>query len=333
MANGLLRAGRMRIRADGHHLGAAGRGERSGSAPRHRGHRVRLPCTSIPASHDRLARRSQVHESRRSVRSLSPVLHSEQRHARRRRGCRCRRGLPVRGEALRIDPGRPNARAAASDRTSSDWRTACAHRARRHDQLREDGLPCAGGHGRGLLSFARPRRGAHRCKGRESVVQFPRRAAAAKSSPVYGAGRGPARVDGVGGLASDAGALPLYAFLHGAGGSGSGRPRRGGASSARVRAPGRDRACRVDSGAAPASGAAGLRKRQRHQHCPPAWLFRDRGRPRVRFDTAATDRRGDARAGVGRGAAPPRPVDEDGGVFRPVTRARSGPQPPERAEQ
>ena len=62
-----LRASRHRVRADGDHLRAAGRGERSRAAPRHRGHRHRVPFTSLPASDDRLARRPAVHEPGRPV--------------------------------------------------------------------------------------------------------------------------------------------------------------------------------------------------------------------------------------------------------------------------
>ena len=56
MANGLYEPGRVRVRANRHHLGAAGRGERSRSAARHRGHGDSLPAAPVPPSDDRMAR-------------------------------------------------------------------------------------------------------------------------------------------------------------------------------------------------------------------------------------------------------------------------------------
>ena len=263
------------------------------------------------------------------LRSLPPVLHSEQRHARRRRRCRCRRGLPVRGEALRIDPRRADARAAACHGASANRRTAGAHRARRHDQLREDGLPCPGGHGRGLLSFARPRCGAHRCKGSEPLVQFPRRAAAAKSPPVYGAGRGPARVDGVGGLACRRARPSSIRFRSPPGGGALRRPRSGGASSARVRADRQGSSRRVDR----------ARKRQLRARL----VFENDSVTNIAhqlgyFETvvgpefvSTLQRRIDAVTleqvwDVARRRLDP--STKTVGVFRPVTRAGSGIQPP-----
>ena len=80
-----LRAGRVRVGADGHHLRASGRGERPRPAPRHRGRGDRLPGASLSASHDRVDRRSPLDEPRRSLRPLPAVLRAGQRHPRRSR--------------------------------------------------------------------------------------------------------------------------------------------------------------------------------------------------------------------------------------------------------
>ena len=95
-----LRTRRVRVGADGDHLGAPGRRERSRSAARHRGDRDRVPGASVRASDDRLDRRSQVDDPRRSVRPLPPLLHPEQRDARRRGGRRCGRRAPARRASI-----------------------------------------------------------------------------------------------------------------------------------------------------------------------------------------------------------------------------------------
>ena len=55
MANCLYRSRRLRVGAHGHHLGAAGRRERSRSAARSGADRDRVQGASVPASDDRLA--------------------------------------------------------------------------------------------------------------------------------------------------------------------------------------------------------------------------------------------------------------------------------------
>ncbi len=92
-----LRAGRLRVRAHGHHLGAAGRRERSRSAagPGSHGDGVSRPYLS--PSHDWLAVGFALHVARRSLRALPPLLHPQQRDARRRRRHRAgRRAAPCR---------------------------------------------------------------------------------------------------------------------------------------------------------------------------------------------------------------------------------------------
>ena len=105
----------------------------------------------------------------------------EQRHAGRRR----RRGMRRRAAAGRaaFRPDSCGARAAPAEgrRAAAARRAACDARARGDDRLPEVRLPRARGDRSRFLPDARARCGADRSEGAESLVEFPRRAAAAES--------------------------------------------------------------------------------------------------------------------------------------------------------
>ena len=101
MAQLPLPPGRLRVRAHGHHLRAAGRRERSRSAARPGADRHGVQGASVPASDDRLAVRPADDDARRPVRLLPPLLRAQQRHARDRRRRRHRRGAAAGGASLR----------------------------------------------------------------------------------------------------------------------------------------------------------------------------------------------------------------------------------------
>ena len=126
-----LRARGMRVGADGHHLRAAGRRERSGSAARHRSDRHRVPRARVSASDDRLDRRSSIDDARRSVRRTTAAHYvPAERDARRRRRRGHRRCPAAGGEALRRDPRRrlpPRPRPRSRSRSASG---ACCSSAR-----------------------------------------------------------------------------------------------------------------------------------------------------------------------------------------------------------
>ena len=99
------------------------------------GHRHGVPRAPLPASDDRLARRSADDDARRSLRLLPPLLRAEQRHARHRRRRRRRRGAAPRGASTsgRFPPGSaPDAssarRAGADRRAPGDRRATRARR-------------------------------------------------------------------------------------------------------------------------------------------------------------------------------------------------------------
>ena len=97
------------------------------------------------ASDDRLARRSQVHDARRSLRPLPALLHPEQRDPRRRRGRRCGRRAAACGEVFRRHRSGAGARADSHRGAAAARRTAGPRRARRDDGLRQDRVSRAGG--------------------------------------------------------------------------------------------------------------------------------------------------------------------------------------------
>ena len=76
-----LPSGRLRVGAHGHHLGAAGRRERSRSAARSGADRDGVQGASLPPPDDRLAVGSADDDARRSVRLLPPLLRAQQRDA------------------------------------------------------------------------------------------------------------------------------------------------------------------------------------------------------------------------------------------------------------
>ena len=215
-----VRAGGVRVGADGHHLRAAGRRERSGSAARHRGHGDGIPRASVPASDDRLARRSSVDDARRPLRPLPPVLHPEQRHPRRRRRRRRGRGDAARGErtSAAIPPGAGARRGSATSSRRSSASGGCSSSAKarpatsrwrftRRRRPSEDFFP--------MLVLDAVLTGA---KGVNLWSSF-RGAPPQRKARLYTAlvERGLASI-GVGRDPADGAAVPLYAVLHGDGG-------------------------------------------------------------------------------------------------------------------
>ena len=128
MANGLYHPRRRRVGADGDHLGAAGRRERSRAVARHRSHRGRLQGARLPSPHHRLAERPADDDARRPVWALPHLVCPQQRHAghRRRRGCRRRAAAgraPLSARLRRASCPRACARASPSSLASgvSAW--------------------------------------------------------------------------------------------------------------------------------------------------------------------------------------------------------------------
>ena len=128
----------------------------------------------------------QIDDARRSLRPLPPVLRPEQRDAgRRRRRRRRRRASAGRSSTSARSRQAVPPRAAARVEPEQIGERRVRHRARGHDRLPEAGVSRAGGDGPRLLSAARARRGADRREGREPVVEFSRRAAAAQGASLH----------------------------------------------------------------------------------------------------------------------------------------------------
>ena len=110
-----LRSGRLRIRAHGDHLGAAGRRKRSGSAPRSGADGSGVQRPSIQTPNHWMAVGSADDDARGSVRLLPSLLHPEQRDARDRRRCRYGQRLETCGPSLWGDRRGGRSRSTADD--------------------------------------------------------------------------------------------------------------------------------------------------------------------------------------------------------------------------
>ena len=197
MANCLYDPGRLRVGADGDHLGAAGRRERSRPAPRSGADGHGVSRASVRPSDHRLARRSADDDARRSLRLLPPPLRPEQRDARhrRRRRSRTRRCDSV-VRHFGCDPAWRRREDAADTRAGTARRAPRDRVARGHDGLPEGRLSRAVGSRPRLLSAARARCGADGRQGRQPVGELPHAAAAAQRAAVSRARRRRVRVRG-----------------------------------------------------------------------------------------------------------------------------------------
>ena len=191
-----LRARRVRVGADGHHLRAAGRRERSRAAARHRGDRDGVPRAPLPASDHRLAGRPAVDDA--ATISTRTTGGTTSRTTRRWSSSATSRRIDVlrRSSGTSADSRGRRRRAAEGGGAAAARRAARARRARGHDGVSEVRLARAGRHRSRLLSDAGARRGADRREGREPLVEFPRRAAAAQGAALHGARRARAGLAG-----------------------------------------------------------------------------------------------------------------------------------------
>ena len=196
MAQLPLPSGRLRVRAHRHHLGAAGRRERSGSAARSGADRHRVQGASVPASDDRLAVGSADDDARRSVRLLPPLLRPEQRDAGDRRRRRHRRGAaPGRASFRRHRSRAPRSSGCARSSPSRPASAALTIRKEGTTAYLKVGVSRAVGDAtRMFFPLLDSRRGADRREGAEPVVELPRAAAAAQRAPVSRARRARPRV-------------------------------------------------------------------------------------------------------------------------------------------
>ena len=216
MARCLYHPGRLRVRANGDHFRAAGRRERSGSVARSGGHGDGDQGASIPSSDDRLAVGPADDDARRSVRLLSPLLHSQQRHAGDRRRRRRRRRAPARRAALRehsarrrcrrgAGPPNRNRPASAASRFEREGTTAYLKVAYHAPAVGDAGFFPA-------LVLDAVLTGA---KGINLWSSFRVHAAAAQRAPLSRARRSRARVDrSPGSSLPTAGAVPVHGFRH-----------------------------------------------------------------------------------------------------------------------
>ena len=195
MASCLYDPGRLRIGADGHHLGAAGRRERSGHAARPGADRGCVQGPPVPPSRRsagcpicRPMTRDDLYGYYRRFyvpnnATLVIVGDIDTREAMRR----VRRGTSAasrpatsRGARHTKEPAQDGR--AARDASSREGTTAYL----------EARLPRAGGRRRGVLPDARARRRAHGREGRQPVGELPHAAAAAQRAAVSCARRTPA---------------------------------------------------------------------------------------------------------------------------------------------